>query len=527
MILSQFFVGRPARRQAFGWGCLVSALALMTAGCGDNTAAAYQEAQTAEALMNQGDIAGARLAMAKALALRDDQVDILLLDARIKSRAGDVRGAYDAYRTVLAIDPRQPEALLAVAQLGMAVGDTRQSREAVETILTMIPGQPDALLIKGINALDRKDYAEATKVADQLLANDAGDRGGIVLKARVLALTGHRPEALAMLRKAAETIGNDEMIATALLENARDAGDVPIMLEQFSLLRQARPQSIDLAIDEANVRYKSGDMAGARTMGEDILGRFGESDTAMQRLGALWREYDPDPLRPEARAQLAQGGALNARIRAAQHYLEQGKPDVAQALLGDARDALAMGLRARIAVVTDQPGSITAAAGIIGQDQTNCDALIAAAEWNLRNGKPVAAVEPAQRAASECRDSSDGYLLLARAYGEQDRAAGAVRVYREGLAAHPDDYALSAAYTRWLLNAGRKDAAEVIADRLTNRAPHRPSSWRLLAQTCEAAKDNGCLATAREGLEKAKKDFSIDLPSGQRYTNPLFGQQWR
>ena len=87
MILRQFFVGRPLRRQAFGLACLVSGLALTVAGCADDTAQAYAEAQTAQALLNEGDLAGARQAIARAMALRDDQVEILLLDAQIKTRS--------------------------------------------------------------------------------------------------------------------------------------------------------------------------------------------------------------------------------------------------------------------------------------------------------------------------------------------------------------------------------------------------------------------------------------------------------
>src|SRR5690606_35901111 len=242
----------------------------------------------------------------------------------------------------------------------------------------------------------------------------------------------------------------------------------PIMLEQFALLRRARPNSIDLAIDEANVRYKSGDVAGARAVGAEILDRFGNDSGSLQRLRSLWQEYDPDPLGPDLRRQLAEGGALNARLAAARYYLARDKPDIAEALMGSAREARALGLRARVAVLTDQPGSIAAAASVIDQDKTNCDALIAAAEWNLRQGKPKEAVGPAQMASTECLDSSDGYLLLARAYSEQDRAAGATRVYREGLAAHPDDYPLSAAYAQWLLNAGPESAAKAIASRLTD-----------------------------------------------------------
>ena len=435
--------------------------------------------------------------------------------------------ACDTYRMVLAIDPRQPEALMGVAQLGLSLGEERQSTEAIDTVLAMSPGQPNALLLSGIHALNRKDYAEALALGERLLANDAADRGGIVLKARALALTGRREEAVALLRKAAETIGNDELIAIALLENARDEGDVPVMLEQFSLLRQARPESIDLAIDEANIRYKSGDRDGARAVGVDILQRFGADARAMQRLKMLWQEYDPDPLAPEQRQQLAQGGELGARIAAARQYLAQGRPDAAEAIIAGAQDPRAVGLMGRIAVARNTPGSIAAAAAIIARDKTNCDALAAAAEWNLAQRKPKSAVEPAQKAAAECRDSSDGYLLLARAYAGQGRDAGAERVYREGLAAHPEDYALTAAYARWLLRAGRKDAAEAVADRLTDKAPQRLSSWRLQEVICAATGDSACVASARRGQEAARKDFRIDLPAGERGSNPLLGQQWR
>jgi len=527
MILRQFFVGMLPRQQAFALGCLVSALALITGGCDDKVNKAREEAQIAEALFNQGDLAGASQAMAKALALRDDQLDILLLDARIKAASGNMRSAYETYRTILAIDPRQPEALLAVAQIGLGMGEADRSRDAIDTILAMSPGQPDALLLKGIHALNRKDYAEASEMADQILAGNESDRRGIVLKARALSLTGKRAEALAMLRHAADTIGNDELIAIALLENARDEGDLQVMLDQFGLIRQSRPRSVDLAIDETSVRYKGGDTQGARTAGAAILEQFGDNTGAMQRLRNLWREYDTDPLTAEQRSRIAQNGALNAQITAARHYLAQGKPEQAFEIIENAKDIRALGLRSRIAVAADAPRSIEMVAGILGQDKTNCDALAAAAEWNLARNKPAEAIDPAQKAAATCLDTSDGHLLLARAYDGLKRPAGAERVYREGVAAHPDDYALTAAYAAWLLKAGRPDAAEAIVDRLTNRTPQRVSSWRLLEKTCTTIGDTRCVSAAREGAQAAKKDFRIDLPAGERASNPLLGQQWR
>ncbi len=527
MVIRQFFVPAPRSRQVRRASCIFSALALFLAGCSDRTADAYAEAQTARALLQQGDLPGAREAIGRAIALREDQVDILLLDAQIKAAMGDVPAAFNSYRMILALDPRHPDALLGVAQFGIAVGEQQEAIKAADLILTIMPEQTDALLIKGIAALEDKDYAEAIALSERISAADPGNRRGIVLKARGYSLTGRRDEALALLRKSAEEFGNDELIATAMLENARDNADVAIMLEQLALLRQARTDSVDLAIDEINIRYKSGDVDGARAASGAMIGQFGTNARAMQRLARIWDEYDPDPLLPADLAALAQGGAVNARQVAARHYLRNGEPTIAGELVANSRDVRAQALLVRVAARLNQDGAIGAAASILGQDKTSCDALLAAAEWNLAAGNPGETVKSAQVAAAECRDMPDGYLVAARAYDALRRPAGAERVYREGIAAHPDERALTQAYARWLLRRGRDSAAESVARRLTDRVPARISSWRLLEQTCTATGNDACVAAARRGAAAAAKNYAIDLPPGERGRNPLLGQEWR
>lgn len=527
MVIRQFFVPAPRPRQARRAACIFSALALFLAGCSDRTADAYAEAQTAQALLQQGDLPGARQAIGRAMALREDQVDILLLDGQIKAAMGEIQAAYNSYRMVLALDPRRPEALLGVAQFGIAIGEEREAIKAADLMLTIVPDQTDALLIKGIAALNDKEYDEAIALGDRIIAAEPGNRRGIVLKARGYSLTGRRDEALALLRKAAEEFGNDELIATAMLENARDNAEVATMLEQLALLRQARTDSVDLAIDEINVRYKSGDVAGARAASGAMIGQFGGDARAMARLGRLWDEYDPDPLLPADRNALAENGAVNARQVAARHYLRNGAPMVAGELVGTSPDVRARALLVRVAARLNEDGAIRAAAGILSQDRTSCDALLAAAEWNLAAGNPGETVKSAQVAAAECRDMPDGYLVAARAYDALRRPAGAERVYREGIAAHPDDRALTQAYARWLLRRDREGPAESVVRRLTDRVPARASSWRLLEQTCTATGNGACVAEARRGVAAAAKNFAIDLPPGERGRNPLLGQEWR
>lgn len=522
----QCFVGKASSVRGL---CLTLALAfaIVLSGCSNRTERAYEEAQRAEAFVRQGDLWSARQAITRALEYRDDQVDLLLLDARIKYLMQDLRQAYEGYRVVLAFDPANPEALQAVALLGLTTGNDQESRDAVEKILAANPGQPDALLVKGVHALNRKDYEEAFAVGETILAHAPDDTRGIVLEARATSLMGETDKALTLLRDTATRIGNNDMIATALLETARDQANAPVMLEQLALLRGDRVDSIDLAIDEANVRYKSGDVAGARSVGVEILARHGDDAAAMDRLGELWLEYDRDPLSPGDRAQLASQGRIEARIAAARHYFRIGDLAVAEALLGPLEDDRVAGLRARIGLAAGEPGAARDASAIVERDTTNCDALATRALSHLRRGDARAAVTDAQVVAAECLDRGDGFLLLAQAYDALEQPAGVERAYSEGVSRHPQDRILSTAYVEWLFEQDRSQAAVSTARRLTQLAPARVSSWRLLARACARASDEVCGETARSGEARAARNFAMDLPPGRRAVNPLLGQSWR
>jgi hypothetical protein len=74
--------------------CVIVALSatLLISGCGDRTKRAYAEGQQAQALLDAGDLDGAQRAIIQALALRGDQIDLLLLNGRINYRRKDYQG---------------------------------------------------------------------------------------------------------------------------------------------------------------------------------------------------------------------------------------------------------------------------------------------------------------------------------------------------------------------------------------------------------------------------------------------------
>ncbi|MXP28664.1 tetratricopeptide repeat protein [Porphyrobacter algicida] len=496
-------------------------------GCASSQQKAEKEAAIAQQLLNQGDVQGASRAIARALSYRDDQEDILLLDARIKYRLQDFRPAFDAYRVVLAMDPNNMEALSAISELGVAVGDKNTAEDAIKRALAINPDIPEVLLSKGVLELSDKDYDGAIATGEKILARNPQDPRGTVLKARGLFLQGKRAEALTMLSDAASKYGNNGLVSSALLEVARAQGDVPLMLEQFAFLSGQNPQSVDLALDEINVRYKSGDVTGARAVGLSMLERFGNDSQAMGRLVDMWDEYDVTPLTDQDIAAVASKDGMDARLAVARFYIDHAKSDVAAKLVAGSSDPRASGLLARIGIEQGNPQAAAAARKIIEQDTTNCEALTGLAEWDLMHGKPNDAITQAQVVATDCLDRIDGYVLLAKAYQKANRPAGVERVYREGIEAHPQDPNLTKSFADWLVSRGNIDAAESAVRRLSNVAPSRESSWDIYLEICQKAKDSACTADARQGLLQSKTAYALDPLPGIRRANPLVGRTWQ
>lgn len=500
---------------------------LLLGACASPAEKASEEAALAQQLLDAGNLPAARAAIGRALSHGGDNVEILQLDARIKIRMQDLRGAYDAYRTVLVFQPDDMEALTTVAQLGAMIGDEEVSRDAIRRVLAIDPNHPEMLLTAGVMALRDDKFAEAMRLADQIITTAPGDPRGLALKSRALTQTGRGAEALNLLRDQIALTGNNSMVAGSLLETARAQGDVQTMLEQFPLLIESLPQSTELVLDEINIRYKSGDRDGARFAARDFIAKFGGQAEAMARLLDLWEEFDKEPMPPNDLAALAGGGAIEARLAVARFYIDRGNLAVAEALVANSPDWSAAGLRARIQLRRGDPAGVQAAGGVIAADNTNCEALTAMAEYNVSQSKIDAAVMPAQVVATQCRDRIDGYVILANAYQRADRAPAVERVFREGVDAHPLDPRLTARFADWLLKRGRGESAVAAARRLVTVAPSRESGWRVFASTCQRAKNTVCAGDAARGLARAKTVYQLDPLPGVRAPDPLFGRTWR
>jgi tetratricopeptide (TPR) repeat protein len=91
--------------------------------------------------LTASDLAG----MERCVALRADDVDLLIAFGRRLEEAGDSRRAEDVYRRALLADPRDGGVQLRLGTLLLARGDRSGARAAAAAALATQPRNPDAL----------------------------------------------------------------------------------------------------------------------------------------------------------------------------------------------------------------------------------------------------------------------------------------------------------------------------------------------------------------------------------------------
>jgi Tfp pilus assembly protein PilF len=498
------------------------ALVLASAGCSTRSEDAMENAAEAQQYLESGNLRGARLAIVEAISSRDDVIDYHLLRGRIELASGSQGAAYNAYSDALALDATNGEALQAVAQLGLTTGHLEESLEAAERISTLVPNQPDALLVRGIHALIHRRTDEAIRFSDMILENEPGHEGGTILKARALFIAGEASRALEVLDAVSSAAADSPGVSLTKLEIYRSLRQPEPLAAEFVRLRQLRQDDLALRIDEANFRFKRDE----RSIAHQLLGAVLRNPKATPGLAsaaiALWEEYGSDDVSPQILRGIIGEGNIATRRALARYYVERGNEPDASLVISSLTSEPA--IRARLALMKRQIAQASQLANtVLTEDQTNCDALVAASEAALLRRQPADAVRRAQQAAAECPQLSSAWITTARAYEASGQSSGVSRAFIQGLDANKQSTKLTAAYTNWLVSKRRPREAVALARRLTRYAPALISGWRLYLNLCQRLQPT-CSDEAQAGLADARTRFAIDPTPGEPAPNGLFGR---
>ena len=503
--------------------CVIVALFLNIA-CQNRDVEAQSEAATAMAMLEQNRIAEARLAINRALVLKDDVPELHIARGRIELAAGATSAAFDAYFDALALDASNPEALQAVSQLGLQTGDIRASLKATDTLVLLNPADTTALITRGVHALISSRLDEADEYAARALAINTLSDEAIILRSRVLYLKGQNQAALDLLE---QHVGDREPsvgIHLARLELFRATRNPAGMEAQFLALRSTDQYRWQLQVDEANFLLKTGRADKGLDLTVQLLSSPDLPREGLNSVLSLWDIWEISDLPPQAVDAISQNGSISARYSVAtvlaRHSSLRSAEKMAGTLQGNDRDAFKALIAFRSARISE---AVRVSEQVLERDESHCLGLEVLAAANLTNKKWRGALSAAQQLAAQCPAEVAGWIISARAYEGLGDTANARRVLRQGAEANPQHVGYAIEHTGWLRKQGKDRQAIAVARRLTRNAPALSRGWELYRDLCSAAKDP-CLEDAERGLADSRTRFWIDYKPGETPPPGLFGR---
>lgn len=504
------------------------AVALLASACSSRQEKADQLATTAASLLDAGRFDEARVAILKANAEMDDVPAQYQLQARIELALRHHSDAFQAYSRLLELDPSNQEALQFLAEYYLQLGMTTEAAQTADRSLVLDPQATRSLLVKGLLSLQRRRTEEALGLADQILRINPSDEGGLILKARSLAISGDYTGARKLLAAQSAAGGPTIGMAMTMMAIDRASGNLRGLLQDFDALLPQMPDNVDIRIDFANTLYKAGETALARKELLALIDTRSDRPELLDQIVSLWREYDPTPLAPEELARIATGGKDSVRLAVARFMLETGRAAETEAMLAHAADQQSSEVQGLLARALDAQGRKADARRIVdtvlASDTGNADALLLRSGYALQSNDFLKAVSDAQIVVRDNPELSEGYIALAEAFYRKKEAWRSRQIFETAIHTLPQDSYLLTKYVQFLNRLGDKGRAMTAARDFTNANPASIRGWDILATACIGLGDRNCLADAKQGRLAAQKNYAIDVRPGARQSGNLLGR---
>jgi cellulose synthase operon protein C len=451
---------------------LIISLLLMPvalAGCSSAEEKAGEAAGQYEVALAAGDLVGARNAMLRAVQAKDDVADYWIALARLQIQLRQFADAYYAYSRAVELDRANIEALQSLSEIALASGRVAEAERHVAQVELLDPQSLGAVTTRGFIALRSRNFDEAIRRADQVLARLPADPNAKILKARALQGKGDALAGAQLLEAHLQINGSDEMVLRALLTLHRQQENQAGIVQAGERLLALAPQEPRHQFEHARDLYRTGHAARARAIALDLLGKPG-GRRFLSDILSLWLSHEKPQTSLADAARLAQGASPAAKLAIARFYLEAKRPAEAEALIaplhqlpvsaGNA-DGLATLGRAQILNGREAEG-VRLLEAVLDFDATNILALRGRADHNMSKRRYDQALADALQLVRENPSSPEDRLRLAEVYTGLGNDKLAESTYWNAFRDVPGNRRLHRALRAYLLRSGRADAVAAV-----------------------------------------------------------------
>lgn len=503
-----------------------------------------------KALLANGDVLGAEVALNEALRLGVNRAEVVLplaetlslqgkpqvlledarfapagLPAEVRARLllarstaaadiGDARQALQLLDEARALAPREPGPWLAEVKLRLRTGQPQEAQLAVDKALALAPGLAEAHYLKGTVAHSRGQPQAALGAYDKALELDARHVDSLVSRAGLLMDLRRDADAqrdVAKLRKQATDDPRGAYLQALLAEKAGRAAEARAALRDVTGLLDPVP------LDFLRYRPQLLMLGGLAHYG------LGEREKALPYLEAVQRmQPGSGASKLAAQIQLSQN-SLDKAIESLEAYLRR-HPQDAQATLLLASAQIAQGRHARATAIAEQalragespqmrgllglslaasgkvPDAVDALEASFKADPKQLAPGIALAQIRLQSGDTRRATQILQTLLQHYPKHAGLLNLLGSARLRAGDAAGARQAFEQALAADPRFVSPQVQLARLDAMTGKPDAAQ---QRLQQVLAQDDKSQEATLEMAGLAERRGRFDEARRWYEKA------------------------
>jgi tetratricopeptide (TPR) repeat protein len=474
-----------------------SDLAMLEAGTPSDEPAAEQELQKAASLDpksatphlllatlldRKGDIQGTEQQLIAAIGLAPKNLQARGALANLYFRAGDKAKAEQALQQAVA-DNSDNEA--ASAMLLQFYGRTQQMDRAESVFADLTSKYPKSFGIRMTYAqilFDKKDYAKATTVANQLTKTDAANPQVQSLNALLLMNTGKIDDALTLLKKAVKD--NPDSAETQLLlarvEGAK--GDLLGAVASFREVDRLSPGNLDAARGIAQVAMQRNDAGMLSEIADKTLKLHPDFTEAI-----IWRGTAEANSKEFDKAEADYQAALKTNPNAAVLYLELGQIRYAQNHIPEGNAMMEKTLEL-------DPNSVRALGNLVAFD--------------LQAKQPAKAIARVQAQIAKAPGNGEFYAQLSDLQLRTKDFKGALESSQKAMQLSPTSADAIGVYTQAQVAAGNVDAAISTWQGWVNSRPNDAHAIQVLGSLEEAKGDDV------KAMDDYKKALQIDPNDG-------------
>lgn len=435
-----------------------------------------------KAMFEQEDTAAAVKELGRANDLHYSPDDVVPLLAKALLRSGDAR-------KVIALDATSslgtPDAVAdfktTVAIAHSMVGDAQRTHADVAAALRARPEWGPALLLQADELAAKRQFAEASRIVDAVLARAPNTPDALVFKGDLLRQAGgDRESAIALYRQALAVQPGHVPAFSALVDQLLLKNDFDGARREIQAMNGLRPHAASVTYFRARLAAQQGDLKSAEQLLQPFLGSAQEDGQFLSLAGWIALQQGKWSQAETWLGKVVRGNAAApaARQLLAQAFLRGGEPAKAIEALdplleSPTADARTLSLAAGAQLLLSNPGT---------------------AEKLFRR---AAELDPANA------HDRTGFAVARLLGSDPDNGLKALEAVSVDAAGPDADMALISA----LVNRHDYDRALQVTDRLRKKTPDRPEAAHLRAQVLALRGDLPAATAAYEQALKIDANF--------------------